>query len=329
MPKPTFAKTLRVVVQRTEETKFPGVQFPLLSMAKTLFTHVHDILSNTPSFQSEYGTILRHLLEIKEYRFQMRKRTYSSLVLLYMERAETGFCEKNSGQHSQKEEAFRYILTLQSLLENSPGDFPDDLREEIVNGLIHIFSSVRDEGKLSRKLIECVNTFLLKDGPNLGSLSLEIHNAVEQFVFRCWLTTHDKNLKEILVSYGRLQLNLTRDSSESSSLVEQLLDVVTRELDLGSSSSSASWGDTTKDEKLGALSSYQNSLVELAAHVFYRACVNTSRPSLSEKRARRQHIAMRMVDALTEGKWLWYEFLIRILQVNIQSADVFFARVVL
>jgi len=29
-------------------------------------------------------------------------------------------------------------------------------------------------------------------------------------------------------------------------------------------------GDTTKDEKLGALSSYQNSLVELAAHVFYR-----------------------------------------------------------
>jgi len=47
-------------------------------MAKTLFTHVHDILSNTPSFQSEYGTILRHLLEIKEYRFQMRKRTYSS-----------------------------------------------------------------------------------------------------------------------------------------------------------------------------------------------------------------------------------------------------------
>jgi len=67
------------------------------------------------------------------------------LVLLYMERAETGFCEKNSGQHSQKEEAFRYILTLQSLLENSPGDFPDDLREEIVNGLIHIFSSVRSD----------------------------------------------------------------------------------------------------------------------------------------------------------------------------------------
>lgn len=149
------------------------------------------------------------------------------LVMLYLERAEAGFWEKNSGQHSQKEEAFRCILTLQSLLENPPGDFSDDIRKEIVNGLIHIFSSARldficyttshsylysplktilkviliyynlfrDEEKLSRKLIECVNSFLLKDGPNIGSLSLEIHNAVQQFVFRCWLTTHDKNLK--------------------------------------------------------------------------------------------------------------------------------------
>ncbi|EOA23378.1 hypothetical protein CARUB_v10016554mg [Capsella rubella] len=305
LPKPTFAKTLRVVIQRTEETRFPGVHCPLLSMAKTLFTHVHDTLSNTPSFQSEYGTILRHLLEISDYRFQMRKRTYSSLVLLYMERVEAGFCEKNTGQHSQKEEAFRHILTLQSLLENLPGDFPDDLREEIVNGIIHIFSFVRDEGKLSRKLIECVNTFLLKDGPNLGSLLLEIHNAVEKFVFRCWLTTHDKNLKEILVFYGRLQLNLTRGASQSSSLVEQLFDVVTRELDLGSSLSSAAWGDSTKDDKLGALSTYQTSLIELAAHVFYQACVKTSRPSVSEKRARRQPVALRLLEALTEGKWLW------------------------
>uniref|UniRef100_A0A0D3BGD4 Serine/threonine-protein kinase ATM n=1 Tax=Brassica oleracea var. oleracea TaxID=109376 RepID=A0A0D3BGD4_BRAOL len=302
IPKPTFAKALRVVIQRAEETKFPGVLSPLLSMAKTIFTHVHDILSNTPSFHSEYGIILRHLLEIKEYRFQMRKRTYSNLVMLYIERAEAGFWEKNSGQHSQKEEAFRCILTLQSLLENPPGDFSDDIRKEIVNGLIHIFSSARDEEKLSRKLIECVNSFLLKDGPNIGSLSLEIHNAVQQFVFRCWLTTHDKNLKEILAFYGRLQLNLTRGSSESSSLVEQLLNVVTSELDLGSSSSSASWGDSTKD---GTLSSYQNSLVELAAHVLYRAVVNTTRSSLSEKRARRQHITLRLVEALTEGKWLW------------------------
>lgn len=53
----------------------------------------------------------------------------------------------------------------------------------------------RDEGKISRKLIECINIYLLKDGPNLGSESMEIHEAVQQFVFRCWLTTHDRALK--------------------------------------------------------------------------------------------------------------------------------------
>ncbi|VVA94659.1 unnamed protein product [Arabis nemorensis] len=44
-------------------------------------------------------------------------------VLLYMERAEAGFCAKNSGQHSHKEEDFRYILMLQSLLENPLEEF--------------------------------------------------------------------------------------------------------------------------------------------------------------------------------------------------------------
>lgn len=67
--------------------------------------------------------------------------------------------------------------------------------QAVVKVILIYLNTSRDEGKLSRKLIECVNTFLLKDGPNLGSLSLEIHNAVEKFVFRCWLTTHDKNLK--------------------------------------------------------------------------------------------------------------------------------------
>lgn len=53
----------------------------------------------------------------------------------------------------------------------------------------------REDGKISRKLIECINTYLLNDGPNLGFQLLEIHNAIEQFLFRCWLTTHDRVLK--------------------------------------------------------------------------------------------------------------------------------------
>lgn len=57
----------------------------------------------------------------------------------------------------------------------------------------------REEGKISRKLVECINTYLLNDGPNLGFQLFEIHNAMQQFVFCSWLTTHDRVLK---VSYN-------------------------------------------------------------------------------------------------------------------------------
>ncbi|KAK7852517.1 serine/threonine-protein kinase atm [Quercus suber] len=186
LPKLIYAKTLRIVVQRAEDAKFSGKMLPLLSAVKLLSNHIWDVLSNVPIFQSEYGVILRHLLAVRDYRFHMRKRIYCM---------ETSLGEKIDGQYNPKEEVFRCILTLQSLLENPPGDFPHTFRDDIIKGFVGIFSYIRDEGKISRKLIECVNTFLLKDGPNLGSQSLEIHNSVQQFVFRCWLTTHDRALK--------------------------------------------------------------------------------------------------------------------------------------
>ncbi|KAG5562232.1 hypothetical protein RHGRI_005087 [Rhododendron griersonianum] len=124
---------------------------------------------------------------------------------------------KNSTQSNPKEDVFRCILTLHSLLENPPGDFPSNLQEDIVKGIVTIISFVRYEGKLSRKLIECVNTYLLKDDPNLGCQSLEIHDAVKQFAFRYWTTTHDHGLKDALILYARLQLNLTRGAADTVS----------------------------------------------------------------------------------------------------------------
>lgn len=59
-----------------------GKVLPLLSVVKLLFNHVSDVLSNVPSFQSEYGVILRHLLAVRDYHFHMRKRIYSSEFLL-------------------------------------------------------------------------------------------------------------------------------------------------------------------------------------------------------------------------------------------------------
>lgn len=152
-----------------------GKSLLLLSVAKLLFNHIWDVLKDVPSFQSEYGTILRHLLALRHYKFHMRKRVYGSefsfpyvyqcsrilscfwiyffviifiliwqgLVLLYMEKVEKSLSSDDSGQSNTTEEIFRCIQTLQSLLENPPGDFPDNLQEDIVKGFVGIFSYVR------------------------------------------------------------------------------------------------------------------------------------------------------------------------------------------
>ncbi|XP_042044136.1 serine/threonine-protein kinase ATM-like [Salvia splendens] len=139
LPKLNFAKTLRIVVQRAEDDRFSGKNFPLLPVARVLFNHVWDVLKDVPSFQSEYSVILRHLLAVTEYRFHIRKRVYSNLVLIYMEKVEASLSNENIGQLNPKEEVFRFTLTLQSLLENPPGDIPDELREDMVKGFVGIF----------------------------------------------------------------------------------------------------------------------------------------------------------------------------------------------
>lgn len=302
-PKLIFAKTLRLAVQRAEDGKVSGNMLLLSSAVKSLFAHVWDVSREIRTFQSEYGIILRHLLAVSDYRFHMRKRVYRGFLLLYMEKVTTSLSTKSSSQHNPKEEVFRCIQTFHSLLENPPGDFPDILREDVVKGIIKIFSCIRDEGKISRKLFECINAYLLKDGPNLGSQSLEIHNAVHQFVFRYWLTTHDHRLKEVLISYARLQLNLVRDAADGSTLVEQLLDIIVKELD--QSNSGAAWSDSIKDDKYGALASSQYGLVALAASVLYRACVDLQRTPLANKRPKREPAAAHLLEKLKTGKWLW------------------------
>ncbi|KAK9203127.1 hypothetical protein WN943_013381 [Citrus x changshan-huyou] len=307
-PKIIFAKALRVSVQRAEDVKFSGMLLPLLSAVKMLFSHVLDVLSNVQSFQSEYGIMLRHLLAVRGYRFHMRKRIYCSeyQFLSPSETVESSLSDKNNSQYNHKEEVFRQILTLQSLLENPPTDFPETLRDDIVKGFVRIFSFVRDEGKISRKLIECINTYLLKDGPNLGCQSLEIHDAIRHFIYSCWLTTHDRGLKDALYFYARLQLNLTRGADDASSLVEQLQDVIFKELDQTNLPvSSVSRSDGIKDDKIVTLSSSQCGLVELAALVFYRACINIFKAPSTEKRIRREHAAGSLKEALMKGKWLW------------------------
>ncbi|KAL6583807.1 hypothetical protein OROMI_003096 [Orobanche minor] len=307
LPKLNSAKTLRIVVQRAEDDRFSDKNMPLSSVARVLFNHVSDVLKDVPSFQSEYGVILRHLLTVADYRFYMSKQVYSNLVLLYMKKLETSLKTKNLSQLNPKEEVFRYTLTLQSLLENPPGDIPEELRRHTIKGFIQIFSLVREEGKVSRKLIECMNTYLSKDGPNLGCKSLEIHEAIQKFVFHSWFATHDRSLKDALICYAKLQLSLTRGVVDGAALLEQLLDIVSRELDqMSISSATASRSDATRDENCGLLTSSQHSVVELAALVFCRACANAPKTPHGEKRARQEHVVAQIKERLVEGKWSWH-----------------------
>ncbi|KAK9943183.1 hypothetical protein M0R45_008801 [Rubus argutus] len=264
---------IQIVVQRAGDDKISGTPLPLLHVVKSLFNHIWEVLSNDPSFQwqSEYGLVLHDLLVVRDYRFHMRKRIYCSLVLLYMDNVENSL----SGM-------------------------------ALLRVFVTIFSYIRNEGKVSRKLIECINTFLLKDGPNLGCQSLEIHNAVHQFVFRCWLTTHDQAFKDALIFYARLQLNMTRGATDGSFLVQQLLDIVYKELDQSCvSNTNVPRTDAAKYEKFGTLSSSHCGLVELAAAVLYRACINLAKAPSTEKRVKREHVAAHLREALMKGKWLW------------------------
>lgn len=55
-----------------------GHSLLLISVAKQLFSRKLEIVKDAPSFQLEYNPILRQLLTVKEYRYQMKPRTYGS-----------------------------------------------------------------------------------------------------------------------------------------------------------------------------------------------------------------------------------------------------------
>uniref|UniRef100_R7WG20 Serine/threonine-protein kinase ATM n=1 Tax=Aegilops tauschii TaxID=37682 RepID=R7WG20_AEGTA len=124
------AGMLRAAVRCAEDARLSGHSLLLVSVAKQLFSHILEVIKDAPSFQLEYSPILRQLLTVKEYRYQMKPRTYSNLVVLYMKKVATGFDANFSNQASSKEESFRCTWTLHVLLENPPGDYPDTMREE-------------------------------------------------------------------------------------------------------------------------------------------------------------------------------------------------------
>ncbi|KAF2947934.1 serine/threonine-protein kinase ATM isoform X2 [Oryza sativa Japonica Group] len=302
-PKSAAARMLRLAVQCAQDFRLSGRSLLLISVAKKLFSHIWEVVKDAPSFLIEYSIILRQLLTVKEYRYQMKPRTYSSFVVLYMKKVATGFDEKISNQASSKEESFRCTLTLHVLLENPPGDYPDIMREEVLCGFCAICSNIREEGKLTRKLIECVNTFLLKDGPNLGCKSVDIHNAVQDFMFHSWPVTHDRALKSLFITYAKVQLELARAIPE---ILEKLLDVIIKELDQNfNTGAGLVWCEAPRDEKAGSLRCFQEELMDLSATALYLAYKCTPRTSHNKKKLKTEHVMTAIMDSLLRGSLVW------------------------
>ncbi|CAN6483726.1 unnamed protein product [Victoria cruziana] len=306
-PKPFLARTFRDVIQHAEDFKFTGRRLVILAAVKNIFGHLLDVIRDVPSFHSEYSSILRQLLGIREYRLRMRKRVYENLVLLYMCKIETIMGGGDNKIAASKEEVFRFVQTLLALLEYPVCDFYDSLRKDVVKGFIHIFSNLREEGKVSRKLIECMNMYLIKDGPNLGQRSLKVHLALQDFMSRFWLSTHDHGLKDALVLYAKIQLKLGRNISDMSGLIEFLLDVLSKEFDhaIITGNTITRTSDVDRDVKTAHPTDLERSLMELAACVLQKACVHTVKLPSTSKRLKKENVATRLKEGIISGRWLW------------------------
>ncbi|KAK9684733.1 hypothetical protein RND81_10G228300 [Saponaria officinalis] len=312
-PKLLFAKTLRTVVQRAQDDKGHGNHLPLIMITKELFAHLFEVFKDVPSFHSEYAVLLRYILAVRDYRFHMKRAHYCELVVIYIGKVKASLNEEHSSKNKYStEERFRRIMTLHSLLENPPGDFPSKIRAKVVDFFTEVFKlTPREVWRIPRKLIECLNVYLLKDGPNLGGESLRIHDSVKTFVFSNWhqCPDSDSDLKDVLILYTKLQLHLRRGNEDENDapLIEELLKIISRDLEQCSISFiGASRLDTTKDEKLGTLASSYHNLLELAALVVYQSFIGVNRRPLAAKRARKQSTTDYVLDQLTVGTWLWH-----------------------
>ncbi|KAJ7559328.1 hypothetical protein O6H91_04G079500 [Diphasiastrum complanatum] len=309
-PKSFLSKTLRTFVQKAEDHNRSGHKLLLLRKMKKLFHHLSETVRDASSFVSDYGQILCQLLPDIEYRLCLSKKTYTDLFHFFLEKVKS-VAHKDAPEHSiTKEEAFRLALTLLSLVQHPPGDIPDLLRSDIVDGYCDIFSHLRDDGRIAKKLIAAVNTTLINDGLNLGDSVVKIHSSFRHFLVRTWLTTRDWELKDGLVLYLRAQLNLRRIiASRDCGVLQELLELIEKELD----HTGAFLAGCFRDDKPGCLSKSSRSFFELAATVLFEVGAG-SKVYVNTKRRRKESVDLVIKDRLMNGNSLWcsaFSFLIR------------------
>lgn len=309
-PKPILAKTLRNFIHKAEDKSRSGKSHFLLRKIKRLFQHILDMLQEVPAFSSDYSHILRELLPDVEYRMRMGKKIYNDLVILYLTKAKEIIHTRSFEAPLAKEEAFRNTLTLLILLKNPPGDLAAHVKEDVVDGFCDIFAFNRDEDRITKKLVSSLNAFLLIDGLNLGDKVAKLHCSFRPFMVRTWLTTRDRDLKDELVLYARIQLKLQYILTlDEGIVVEELLGLVEKELDqIGIVLTAYNRYDIMREDKVGSVSRSERGFLEFAAAVLFEVGKRDEIGRLywsASKRKKRDPVYTLVGEKIIAAKTLW------------------------
>ncbi|CAM6085267.1 unnamed protein product [Calypogeia fissa] len=307
VPKLVLAKTFRSFVLKADDTSRAGQRLNLLRKVKKLFQHVVHVIEQVPTFVPDYNNVLCQLLPVLDYRTRMSKKIYADLLHFYLEKAKD---TQNITQEasSTREETFRNISTLLCVLQHPPGDLPEILLGDVTQDFVNIFSKLRDEGRIAKKLLAALNAFITGHGLNIGDAAGDIHTSLRPFLVRVWPTTRDRELKDGLILYVRAQLNLryilSRDDSEEICI---LLDLVEKDLDqTGISMAGVHRLDAGREDKAGFVTKAMRSFFELAAVVLFEASKSLGiRSSNASKRRKQADVTVVIKERLMEGKFMW------------------------
>eukprot|EP00850_Spirogloea_muscicola_P022712 SM000308S11822 [mRNA] locus=s308:82698:105864:+ [translate_table: standard] len=264
-PRPILSKVLRAFVQKSEESGTPV----LLRKIRTLFQHITDVLQHHGSLSSDYGYVLRQLLRVPQYRARLGKKPHRQLLQHHLHKAKSIPSLLTEHQAGVKEEAFRNILSLLSLLEHAPGDLSLSSRGELLESFVCIFTDLREEGRAARKLLAAVNTFLTMDGLNLGDRVATLHLSIQRFMSQFW-QNRDRELKDELVLYAKLQIKLQGIQLSGTDALTELGELLEQELDQTTlvTTTSTWFSERRRDEKQALASLSLEALWELAAATF-------------------------------------------------------------
>ena len=216
---------LRKLVTAAEgRKKTNGLSAPLIRRAGKIFTHVLYVLqTGDVNFVVDYVHVLRtNLLVAPEYCSRAKQSVFEGLIEYFASNLASYRGEVINGE--KKEERYRGAAAFNLLLRNCPFD----LSTNAVNGLFEVFKEIfrdmHEDGRTPAMLVSAMNSFLLKTSLDVSSRMTSLHESVVPYL--SWAlkgNARDKRLKEELIKYCHLHVNLDVVSDGGAEFLVELL----------------------------------------------------------------------------------------------------------